>query len=75
MLAPTPHRKFLTKRAVAQRYSVTPRTVERWAQTGALRPADQTINNRPYWSEDGLDADDRQRTIDAARHPAPKTAA
>jgi hypothetical protein len=58
--------KFLRKRQVAQRYSITPRSVERWSADGRL-PAPTYRGTIPIWSVDKLDAYDRQaETIERA---------
>jgi DNA-binding transcriptional MerR regulator len=59
-------RKYITKRGVAQRYGVTPRTVDRWKKAKILPPADRTVNGREYWNEGGLDEHDRQLVAELA---------
>ncbi len=53
-------RRFFPKRAVARRYGVTTRTVDRWKKQNVIPPPDLTINNRHYWYEAALDRHDRQ---------------
>ena len=59
-------RKFIGKRDVGRRYGVTPRTVDRWLKRKLIPPPDLTINNRHYWSQDGLDRHDRQLVAERA---------
>jgi hypothetical protein len=55
-------RRRLPTVAVAQRYNVVPRTIDRWAKTPELDfPAAEVINRRRYWDEDELDAWDQAR--------------
>ena len=61
-----PARRYITKRGVATRYNVTPRTVDRWKKAKILPPADLTVNGREYWNEGGLDDHDRQLVAELA---------
>jgi hypothetical protein len=61
-----PARRYITKRSVATRYNVTPRTVDRWKKAKILPPADRTVNGREYWNEGGLDEHDRQLVAELA---------
>jgi hypothetical protein len=55
-------RRRLPTVAVAQRYNVVPRTIDRWAKDPELEfPAAEVINRRRYWDEDSLDAWDQAR--------------
>jgi hypothetical protein len=55
-------RRRLPTVAVAQRYNVVPRTIDRWAKAPELDfPAAEVINRRRYWDEDALDAWDQAR--------------
>ena len=54
-------RRFFPKRAVARRYGVTTRTVDRWKKQKVIPPPDLTINNRQFWDEATLDRNDRER--------------
>ena len=55
-------RRRLPTVAVAQRYNVVPRTIDRWAEDPELGfPAAEVINRRRYWDEDALDAWDQGR--------------
>lgn len=53
---------FLRKRAVADRYSINPRTVERMTQDGRL-PSPIYRGKFPLWDEDALDASDRAAAV------------
>jgi predicted DNA-binding transcriptional regulator AlpA len=63
-------KRYLRKRAVAERYSVDGRTIDRMARDGRL-PAPIYITKFPIWDEDKLDASDRA----AALLPRPTRAA
>jgi hypothetical protein len=67
------NRKFVGKRAVAVRYDVVTRTIDRWVKAKVLPPPDLTINHRPYWNEAKLDQHDRQSVVAhaAAKVPSP----
>jgi predicted DNA-binding transcriptional regulator AlpA len=62
--------KFLRKAAVAARYSINPRTVERMISDGRL-PKPVYRGRFPLWKESDLDESDRRFAV-ASR---PKTAA
>jgi predicted DNA-binding transcriptional regulator AlpA len=48
--------------AVAQRYNVSSRTIERWTEKASLSfPQPMIVNSRKYWSERELDAWDSSR--------------
>ena len=47
-------KKFLRKQAVADRYSITPRTVDRMAEDGRLPPPIYR-SKFPTWDEEALD--------------------
>jgi hypothetical protein len=59
-------RKFISKRAVALRYDVTVRTVDRWVKAALLPASDLVINHRHYWLEAGLDRYDRRTVAERA---------
>ena len=63
-------RKFAPKTAVATRYTVSTKTVDRWVKRGILPPPALAINNRKYWDEAALDERDRGRAAEQARQPA-----
>jgi predicted DNA-binding transcriptional regulator AlpA len=55
-------RKYLRKAALAERYSVSGRTIDRWSRDGSGRlPAPTYLaGDFPVWREDELDAHDRK---------------
>lgn len=55
-------KKYLRKKAVAERYSVDERTVDRMASDGRLPPPFY-ITKFPLWDEEALDASDRAATL------------
>jgi predicted DNA-binding transcriptional regulator AlpA len=55
-------KKYLRKRAVAERYSVDARTVDRMALDGRL-PAPIYLTRFPLWDEEELDASDRRAAL------------
>jgi predicted DNA-binding transcriptional regulator AlpA len=55
-------KKYLRKKAVAERYSVDARTVDRMALDGRL-PKPIYITKFPLWDEEALDACDRNATL------------
>jgi hypothetical protein len=62
---------LLPIRAVAERYSVCVRTIERWADTPALGfPPIVTINTRRYVNVDALNAWDQRNSRAAAERQA-----
>jgi predicted DNA-binding transcriptional regulator AlpA len=63
-------KRYLRKRAVAERYSVHERTVDRMSLDGRLPPP-MYFTRFPIWDEDKLDASDRA----AALLPRPTRAA
>jgi predicted site-specific integrase-resolvase len=56
---------FVRRRRLAERYDVTPRTIDRWVRDGRL-PAPIYRGRTPLWDVDELDAHDRQATIERA---------
>ena len=52
--------KMLTKKLLAQRYSVTDRTIDRWLKDGIL-PTPSRINHRCYWDESEIEQRERVR--------------
>jgi predicted DNA-binding transcriptional regulator AlpA len=56
-------RKFLRKSTVAQRYSVTPRSIDRWWTSGRFPKPQYPIGRTlPLWSVAELDAFDARAT-------------
>ena len=55
-------KKYLRKVAVAERYSIDERTVDRMAVDGRL-PAPVYRGKFPLWDEDQLDASDRAAAL------------
>jgi predicted site-specific integrase-resolvase len=55
-------KQFLRKYAVAQRYGVDVRTVERMTQDGRL-PSPHYRGRIPLWDEDALTASDRAAAV------------
>jgi hypothetical protein len=67
MSSTSPPKRYVGIRAVRRRYGdCSARTIDRWVKAGVLPAPDQVINNRRFWSEDGLDRHDRRRTVEAA---------
>ena len=69
--APQATGRKLRCRDICSRYSIVPRTVDRWMATGVLPPP-LVINNVRYWDEAEVEQRERQRL--AARKPAPDAA-
>ena len=59
-------RKFVSKRAVADRYDVVVRTIDRWVRDNILPASDLVVNHRHYWLEASLDRHDRRSTTERA---------
>jgi predicted DNA-binding transcriptional regulator AlpA len=55
-------KKFLRKNAVAERYSINPRTIPRMVADGRLPPPVYR-GKFPLWDEDALDASDRAAAL------------
>ena len=53
-------KKYLRKRTLAARYDTTPRNVDRMASDGRLPKPDLFMGRVPLWSEEKLDASDRE---------------
>ena len=64
--------KMLTKQLVAARYSVTERTIDRWAESGFL-PSPMRINTRCYWDEAEIEQRERDRKAAAQQSTAAET--
>jgi hypothetical protein len=64
-------KRYLRKKQVARRYGgVHERTIPRMVADGRLPPPDRYNGRFPLWSEDMLDAHDRQATRALARREA-----
>jgi len=50
---------WLSKRAVAARYGVHPRSIERWSESGKFPRGTQLPNRRWYWSDLEIEAHER----------------
>jgi hypothetical protein len=48
------------------------RTIKRWADSGIIPRADETINGRNYWRLKTLERADRNRTIEAGARLSPQ---
>jgi DNA-binding transcriptional MerR regulator len=57
--------KWLPAQAVASRYGVSDRTVDRWVEAGVL-PKPMYIQGRRYWDEAELAQRDQARKTEAA---------
>ncbi len=57
--------RLVGARAVAQRYNITLRTIDRWLARAIIPPPDRVINNRRYWLLTSLEEADRKHTLDA----------
>ena len=55
-------KKYLRKRAVAERYGIDERTVDRMSSDGRL-PAPIYLTRFPLWDEEELDASDRRAAL------------
>jgi hypothetical protein len=61
-----PSKKYSRKRAVAERYGVSERTVDRWVEFGKLPAPVYLPGSRiPLFAEDGLDELDSRATTRA----------
>ena len=59
----SPSNKYSRKRAVAARYGVSERTIDRWVELMKLPPPVYLPGSRiPLFAEEGLDEFDRQAT-------------
>jgi hypothetical protein len=60
-----PTKQYRSRRAVAQRYGRSTRTITRWRELGIIPPADLVINGHELWLDETLDAADAQRKAEA----------
>jgi len=51
--------RWLSKRQVADRYGVHPRSIERWSAAGKFPRGTQLPNKRYYWSDIAIEAHER----------------
>jgi hypothetical protein len=65
---PTPAKRTLRATHLIRRYSVDPRTINRWKGSGVLPPPDLTINGIDYWFEESIERNEREN-LSARRKP------
>jgi predicted site-specific integrase-resolvase len=53
--------RMLRATHLATRYDVDPRTINRWRKTGVIPEPDLIINKMPYWAEETITANERER--------------
>jgi DNA-binding transcriptional MerR regulator len=58
--------RLVPARAVAERYGIALRSVDRWLAKEVLPPPDRVINKRRYWLLENLERADRAHTNAAA---------
>ena len=63
--------RLVGARAVAQRYNIALRTIDRWLARAIIPPPDRVINNRRYWLLASLEEADRKHTLDAGVESRP----
>jgi predicted DNA-binding transcriptional regulator AlpA len=51
--------KWFSKRQVADRYGVSMRSIERWAESGKFPRGTQLPNNRWYWADLEIEAHEK----------------
>jgi hypothetical protein len=51
--------KWFSKREVASRYGVHPRSIERWVESGKFPAGTQLPNKRWYWTDLEIEAHER----------------
>jgi len=59
---------------LAARYDVDPRTINRWRKAGVLPEPDLIINKMPYWAEETITANERERLSAHAQRQASSAA-
>jgi DNA-binding transcriptional MerR regulator len=57
--------RLIPARAVARRYGVCLRSIDRWLKKGVIPKPTRTVNGRRYWRLDTLETADRQHTLNA----------
>jgi predicted site-specific integrase-resolvase len=67
-------RRKLRATDLAARYGADPRTIYRWRKTGVLPPPDFIINGAPFWSEEVIETNERERLSAQAVRPSPDAA-
>jgi predicted site-specific integrase-resolvase len=55
--------RYLRKAAVADRYSVTTRSIERWVEEGRIPRPQYPTGRLPLWDEEQLEASDRATVL------------
>jgi DNA-binding transcriptional MerR regulator len=58
-------KRFVTARALCQRYNIVTKTVDRWVTAGIL-PQPTYINNIRYWDAEQIERCDLQRESEGA---------
>ena len=53
--------RMLRATHLATRYDVDPRTINRWRKAGVLPEPDLDINKMPYWAEETIIANEREK--------------
>jgi hypothetical protein len=61
----SPYVHMLGAKAVAIRYGVVIRTIDRWVEAGVLPQPSRVILNRRYWALADLERHDREMTVKA----------
>lgn len=56
-------KKYLRKRAVAERYNIDPRSVERLVADGRLPAPEYPVGRFPLWDEELLNQTDKAATV------------
>lgn len=57
---------WFSQRTLAERYDVTPRTIQRWVKSGKLPPPTPLPSGRPGWGNTIIEANERARMCAAA---------
>jgi hypothetical protein len=52
-------KQWHSKRALCERYTVVPRTVERWVISGKFPPPVRMPNGRDYWADEVIEQHER----------------
>jgi hypothetical protein len=60
----TVSKQYLRKAAVAARYGITTRSVERKVSEGTLPPPEYPVGRIPLWSEEVLEQNERRSITD-----------